>query len=155
MASAANLTPEDAEAAVALCACFNVRSTARAITRLYDDALEPAGLRSTQFVLLVSIQAHGHRGLPELATAMGVDRSALTRRLKPLERAGWAKVKPSRAAGPSRVQLTAKGARKVQQALPLWHDVQAGFVSAMSGDGWPQLLDGLRAARDAASSARS
>src|SRR5438067_10317538 len=35
------------------CASFNFRRTARAVTRLYDTALQESGIRSTQFAILV------------------------------------------------------------------------------------------------------
>ena len=37
------------------CASFNFRRAARAVTRLYDQALESFGIRSTQFSILIGI----------------------------------------------------------------------------------------------------
>jgi len=37
------------------CACSNLRKAARAVTQLFDAALKPARIRSTQFALLVTI----------------------------------------------------------------------------------------------------
>ena len=34
------------------CACGNLRKAARAVTKLFDEALRPAGLRATQFGIL-------------------------------------------------------------------------------------------------------
>ena len=39
----------------ATCACSNVRKAARAVTQLFDEMLQPTGLRSTQFTLLESL----------------------------------------------------------------------------------------------------
>ena len=36
------------------CACHKVRTAARAITRAYDDALRPVGLRAPQLTVLVA-----------------------------------------------------------------------------------------------------
>src|SRR5689334_4082927 len=43
----------------ATCACSNVRKAARAVTQLYDDVLQPIGLRSTQFTLLIAVALAG------------------------------------------------------------------------------------------------
>ena len=37
------------------CGSFNFRRTARAVTKLYDMALQESGIRSTQFSILVGI----------------------------------------------------------------------------------------------------
>ena len=39
-------------AAAKVCACFNLRKASRVVTQLFNKALQPSGLRSTQFVLL-------------------------------------------------------------------------------------------------------
>ena len=52
------------------CTCFNVRRAARAISQIYDDALEPSGLRINQFSLLGAIEATGPAPVSELALLM-------------------------------------------------------------------------------------
>ncbi|MEW6300271.1 MAG: hypothetical protein AB1671_21465 [Thermodesulfobacteriota bacterium] len=42
-----------------VCACFNLRKAARAVTQLYEEVLRPTGLRVTQFALL-SARQRGH-----------------------------------------------------------------------------------------------
>ena len=66
------------------CACFNLRKAARAVTRIYDDGLRPTGLSSGQFVILLAAQIHGSATIRELAGMVGVDRTVLSRNLKPL-----------------------------------------------------------------------
>ena len=55
------------------CVCFALRKSARAVTQLYDAALEPIGLRATQFSLLASLRVGGPLTVSKLAEAMGVD----------------------------------------------------------------------------------
>ncbi len=56
-----NATPDSETLAEAgrVCACFNFRKASRAVTQFFDVALQPSGLRSTQFVILVRIGADG------------------------------------------------------------------------------------------------
>ena len=42
-----------------LCACFNLRKAARAVTSMYDEALRPTGLRATQLPLLLITRVLG------------------------------------------------------------------------------------------------
>jgi len=67
-----------------VCVCRKTRETARKISRLYDDLLQPAGIKATQFTLLAAISVQGDATLTELAESLGMDRTTLSRNLKPL-----------------------------------------------------------------------
>src|SRR5215216_4690522 len=68
------------------CACANLRKAARAVTQVFDEALAPSGLRATQFTLLVTSRLMGESTINELAEKMAMDRTTLSRNLKPLLR---------------------------------------------------------------------
>ncbi|MGE0193120.1 MAG: MarR family winged helix-turn-helix transcriptional regulator [Planctomycetota bacterium] len=146
--------PSDAERcaeAARTCACFHVRMAARSVTRLFDEALQPAGLRSTQFVLLAAIRAMDEVTLPRLAAAVSLDRSALTRALRPLEASDWVKLTPGPKGRATTATLTAAGRRVVSKAIPLWEAAQARLVEALSPASWDALrqdFDGVAAAAD-------
>ena len=75
------------------CICFNLRKAARVITQIYDEAFRPTGFRSTQMPLLVATAALGPVTVNRLAEAVVMDRTTLTRNLKPLEKQGLLRVK--------------------------------------------------------------
>src|SRR5262245_23110545 len=106
------------------CACFNLRKAARAVTQIYEAALEPSGLKATQISLLVALAVRGSLPLTRLADVLVLDRTTLTRNLMPLKKKGW--VASER--GPDRreryVALTRDGRAALERALPLWHAVQ-------------------------------
>jgi hypothetical protein len=70
--------------AAAVCACFNFRKASRAVTQHFDEQLQPTGLRSTQLVILLAVAVYESSGMAELARALVMDRSTLTRNLRPL-----------------------------------------------------------------------
>src|SRR5437660_42669 len=76
------------------CLCLQVRKTARMVTQWYDACLQPSGLRSTQFNLLVAIGLAQTVPLTRLAEIMVLDRTTLARNLKPLESQGLVVVEP-------------------------------------------------------------
>src|SRR5918994_5013719 len=76
------------------CACANLRKAARAVTQLFDAALAPSGLKSTQFTLLVTSRLSGEATINGLAERMAMDRTTLSRNLKPLVRDGLLEVSP-------------------------------------------------------------
>lgn len=139
--------------AARVCGCFNLRRAARAVTRLYDEVLEPGGLRSTGFVALAFIRAEKTITLPRLARALGVDRSTLTRNLRPLERQGLVRVSRPANARAASARVTAKGEQVLARCVPLWKVAQGRFESCVGPQRWAAVLAGLdaiaRAAPDA------
>lgn len=126
------------------CACFSLRKATRAVTRLYDRALESTGLRITQFTLLVALSLSRQLTLGQVADRLAMDRTTLTRNVAPLERDGL--VKSER--GPDRreryMRLTPAGRRALERALPLWRRAQARVLITIGPDGWHALRRGLQ-----------
>lgn len=141
------------QAAAAACACFNLRKASRAVTQLFNAALQPSGLRSTQFVLMVVVRAEEPVSLPRLAHALVMDRSTLSRNLKPLEREGLLRATRSPERRGALVRLTPKGLRRLTEAVPLWEDAQKGFVERLGEARWGTLLSALSATVPATSDA--
>src|SRR5919199_1509329 len=71
------------------CYCFGLRRAARIVTQHYDRHLRPAGLRATQFTILATLAQTGPMPLSRLARRLGLERTTLTRNLRPLEAKGW------------------------------------------------------------------
>ena len=71
------------------CACLQFRRTSRAVSALYDAFLSSAGLTVTQYALLVSIARERGISRTVLAANLEMDRTTLTRNLRPLERDGF------------------------------------------------------------------
>ncbi len=57
------------------CVCNTLRMVARTVTRLYDDALRPSGLRATQFSILATIAGKDEANLKQLEDALAIDHS--------------------------------------------------------------------------------
>jgi DNA-binding MarR family transcriptional regulator len=105
-----------------------LRKATRRISQLYDAFLLPCGLSVSQRSMLVHIDRAHSPTMSELAYAMVLDRSALARNIKPLERAGLLVQVPDEVDGRSkRVELTAEGKAKLTQANRLWRKAQGRF----------------------------
>jgi hypothetical protein len=68
------------------CACSQVRRLARKLSFLYDTRLSPEDLTITQYSLLADIERAGQLSHAVLAEKVGMDRTTLTRNLRPLTR---------------------------------------------------------------------
>ena len=129
--------------ASARCVCFHLRRSARTITQFYDRMLAPSGLRATQFTLLTVVRRTG--GLPffSLAEVLGMDRTTLTRNLRPLERDGLVKIRAGTDRRVREVRLTRMGERKQEEAEPLWAQAHARITGGIGEVTWKALRQGL------------
>ena len=112
------------------CNATALRKASRRLTQLYDAALEPTGLRSTQFAILVELAnwATDPPTLAELADALATDRSSLGHNLRPLERDGFIALREGAADRRQRhIALTSRGKTKWREGLRLWQVAQDRF----------------------------
>lgn len=110
------------------CNCFHARKAARHLTQIYDTILAPAGIRSTQYMIMAVLYERGGLSINELAEVMIIDRTTMGKNLKPLERDGLIAVNVSDEDRRSRtVTLTSKGAKVLRQAYSLWKIAQSRF----------------------------
>ena len=126
------------------CACHKVRMAARAVTRAYDDALRPTGLRASQLALLVAIDNNdGTISITAVAKVMGMDRSTLTRNLRPLEKEGLVAIGLEGWRRSRSLQITKKGQSRLREALPLWQRAQDSLRRNLGDRNWVDVHDSL------------
>jgi len=113
-----------------ICNCAALRQAARRVTKLYDDALAPAGLGVNQFSILALLSLVGASTIQDLARLLVMDRSTLGHLLRPLEKRGFVKLEVSEQDRRSRVvALTPAGKAVVAKARPRWAAAQRRFES--------------------------
>jgi len=131
---------------VSACTCANLRKATRAVTQFYEAALQPAGLKATQFTILATLGELGEPALTQFAKALVMDRTTLTRNLRPLEKDGLIVVEPDIDRRVRKVRLTGKGERTLKAALPLWRKAQRDLVGGLGEPRWAGLLNDLTTA---------
>lgn len=135
-------TPEDYEAR---CVCHAMRRAARAVTRRYEQRLRPLGLSAGQFTILAALNDGRAVPLGVLATALGMDRTTLTRDLKPLERKGLvASSKHSEDRRMRVLEITRRGRDLLVEGLPLWEAAQQDSLGRLGPPDWGHLRDRLQ-----------
>lgn len=125
------------------CAAFNFRRTARAVTRLFDLALEPSGIRSTQFAILTAVAKFQPASISRIGDILVLDPTTLTRSLRLLQKQGLVEISPRSTRRHRFLNLTHAGAKSLALAIPLWRKVQAEFLSLMGGESWKAFRDEL------------
>ena len=131
-------------AIAATCACSTVRLASRAITNFYDAVLTPSGLRSTQFIGLIGVFPGFGTTMTGLGKVLGMDRSSLSRNLRPLLRRGLISRVPATDRRRRGLQTTERGERVLARTIPYWHKAQRQVPAAVGSDKWETLGSDLR-----------
>jgi len=132
--------------ALTSCNCFAIRQAARHVTKLYERHLAEVQLTSAQFSILGALGDGRAMTMADLASVLVMDRTTLLRAMKPLQREDLLK-STSSPADPRQLvfALSAAGARKLKQALPLWKKAQAEFEAEVGGSEAARLRRSLLA----------
>ena len=102
------------------CACTSLRKAARAVSRLYDEAMVGSGLTTTQLAILRSLNRTGTTPLSRLADSLVMDRTSLYRALPPLLGQGLMTVRDADKGRSKLADLTDAGREALAIAAPSW-----------------------------------
>jgi DNA-binding MarR family transcriptional regulator len=130
------------ESDLGACACSQLRRTARAASNVYDRYLAPVGLTVTQYAVLVNIGRAERIRRTDLAAELGMDRTTLTRNLRPLETRKLLESVTGDDRREKLLQLTSAGVKRLEASYPLWAEAQR-YVTGEIGE---RGLSRLRAA---------
>jgi DNA-binding MarR family transcriptional regulator len=110
------------------------------VSRLYDEELRLAGLRTTQYSLLRVLERAGEVRQGDLGELTHLEETTLTRNLRPLVAAGWVLIRPGEDRREKLVALTEAGAAKLAEARPAWERAQARMQAQLPKQTWRDLL---------------
>jgi DNA-binding MarR family transcriptional regulator len=117
------------------CLAVRVRLLNRVITKIYDDAFRPFGLKISQANLLVAAWKMGLVNPLKLCQILHLDASTLSRNVERMKAKGWLEVVPAPDGRESPFRLTAKGRQLLEKALPAWEQAQAEAAQLLGADG--------------------
>jgi DNA-binding MarR family transcriptional regulator len=106
------------------CTNLKLRQLTRAVTRRYDAVVGATGLKNTQYMLLSRVALLGPVRPSDLAVAMKLDASTLTRNLQPLIAQGWVELGPGVDARSRLVSITEAGRAKRAEGQRAWKHAQ-------------------------------
>jgi len=121
------------------CACANLRRTARAVTRMYNQELRATGLELTQFTLLMTLHLTGETTQGNLGKLLALDTTSLTRMLRLLTKRGWIGAKAGDDRRQRLLRLTSSGRQKLQRSQPHWDRAQRRLQRGLGEATWSQM----------------
>jgi DNA-binding MarR family transcriptional regulator len=117
------------------CLAARVRLISRAITEVYDRALDGHGLSVAQVNLLAALGKVGPCAPTNLGGALHLERSTVSRNLSLLMKHGWIEPTSSDAKGVREVALTRAGRKKIDAAMPDWRHAQDRAAQLLGTEG--------------------
>jgi len=120
------------------CTCFHLRRATRRVTQIYDHELAVVDLSLNQYTILRRA-GESPRTLGSLADELGMDRTTLTRNLKPLLAAGLLIETRGEDARQRLLQLGDAGRARLEAARPHWQRAQQAIDEAFGRDAVARL----------------
>jgi DNA-binding MarR family transcriptional regulator len=133
------------------CTCFGLRKASRALTQTYDDTLSQVGITVTQFTLLNAAVMARAMPISELADILVMDRTTLSRNLKPLVEGGYIDLVEGQDRRSKSIELSKKGIEALVKAIPIWEKMQEETINRLGRSNWKDLMKKLRATVEIAS----
>ena len=115
---------EDAAEVLRDCVATRLRMANRVVTKVYDDALRPHGLKVTQMAMLVVAEDRGLIRQSQVGAELQVDDSTLSRNLERMRANGWLEEVQGEDSRVHSYRLTGAGRALLERAIPAWRGAQ-------------------------------
>ncbi len=136
--------PEEDTRLVEQCLLFDVHRLGRAMTSLYNAYLRETDLTIAQFTLLRNIAAMAPVGMTEIAEAMLMDRTSVTRLIEPLVKRDLIATEAAQDKRRRNVVVTRRGLATVAKSEKAWRDAQSDLLARVGPEQWRGLRGALR-----------
>lgn len=135
------------------CYCTQFRRASNALTRVYDDALRPIGLRITQLSVLRALARLGQATSTQLAAELSLDRTTISRNVKLLVDSNWIDVVEAQDRRERVMSLNQAGLKMIANATPYWKKAQQSVERSahpyMASEAQHGLLNALESVQQA------
>jgi DNA-binding MarR family transcriptional regulator len=115
------------------------RHTLRRITRHYDRSLSKLGVASQQVTILAVVELDRSVSISDLAAYLGMDRTTLTRNLRPLLEQRLLERMDAKDRRKKMIAITDLGRERLAKALPLWHVAQKEALEMIGAEEWQEI----------------
>ena len=121
-----------------------VRKLSRMVSAIYDGALANAGLKTSQFSVLVSVANRKQARPAELTKHLQLDESTLSRNVERMCARGWLRLVQDADRRSHLIEVTDKGQALIRKCLPAWQKAQAEVSRRLGTDSVAELRSALR-----------
>ena len=126
------------------CLCQRIQRAGRLVGRRFDEAFRPLGINNWQFTILVALKHERSPTIGELAEVLGMDRTTLTKNLRPLSRRNLLHVfTDAHDARIRRIALSKAGEEILVQASEGWRQAQQAVTDGIPPEELTRLVSSL------------
>jgi len=127
-----------------VCVAGGVRKLNRMVSAIYDSALAGAGLKTSQFSLLVAVANRDKARPAELIKLLQMDESTLSRNVERMCARGWLRLERNEDRRSHLIEVTDKGRALIRKCLPAWQQAQEEVSQRIGADTVSALRSALR-----------
>ena len=126
------------------CIAVRLRLLNRVVTKLYDDALRPLGLKVSQLNILVATAKLGLGQPARVCEILQLDASTLSRNVERMRARGWLEAVPGEDARTQPFRLTAQGRRLLEKSVRASEEAQSQATELLGKEGLALLNEAAR-----------
>jgi DNA-binding MarR family transcriptional regulator len=126
------------------CVAGRVRKLNRMVTAIYDGALASAGLKTSQFTVLVAVANRGQARPAELTKLLQLDESTLSRNVERMYAKGWLRLETGEDRRSHLIEVTEKGQALLRKCLPAWQQAQENVTKRLGAETIAALKSAIR-----------
>src|ERR1700756_5532384 len=121
-----------------------VRKLNRMVSAIYDGALASAGLKTSQFSVLISVANRKQARPAELIKLLQWDESTLSRNVERMCARGWLRLVQDADRRSHLIEVTDNGQALIRKCLPAWQKAQTEVSRRLGTDSVGELRSALR-----------
>jgi DNA-binding MarR family transcriptional regulator len=133
------LTEAKFETIINECIAVRVRLLNRVVTKIFDDALRPLGVKVSQLNILVAAWKLDVAQPQRVCEILHLDPSTLSRNVERMRASGWLEVVPGDDARQQPFHITSQGKTLLSKAVPAWEKAQARVAKLLGTEGIESL----------------
>jgi DNA-binding MarR family transcriptional regulator len=134
-------TPEDI--IFEQCLAGRLRILNRVVTNMYDEALRPLGVKTSQLNILVAAGKLGVARPADICERLQLDTSTLSRNVERMRAKGWFEVVGDVDGRAQPFRLTTKGRKLVEKAKPRWEEAQKKVRKLLGNETVQTIVDAV------------
>ncbi len=123
------------------CIAVRMRLLNRVVTKMYDDALRPLGIKTSQLNIMVVTARLGLARPAQICDRLKMDISTVSRNVDRMRAKGWIEVvDDEQDARAHQFRLSAPGRQLLEKARPAWEKAQAKVKKLLGQSGVEALV---------------
>ena len=125
------------------CLAARLRLLNRVVTNIYDEALRPLGMKTSQLNMLVVVAQQGLARPAEVCDRLQLDTSTLSRNVERMRGKGWVEVVGDDDGRAQPFRLTSKGRKLLERAKPRWDGAQKKVKKILGTETVQTIVDAV------------